>query len=93
MADKTVFAVPGRRIQVARPVKRAMQIAIAVTLTAAAIFILMAGNGMLQAKTSALKMIPQWMAFVTRPDILATMIITAMVTVAVIYWMRDSERR
>ena len=93
MADKTVFAVPGRRIPMPRPVKRTVQIAIAVVLTAAAVFVLMAGNGMLLAKTSIMKTFPQWLAFVTRPDILATMVLTAMVTVAFVYWMRETERR
>ncbi|MBX9927195.1 MAG: hypothetical protein K2Y05_12630, partial [Hyphomicrobiaceae bacterium] len=69
------------------------QIAIAVALTAAAVFVLMAGNGMLLAKTSIMKTFPQWLAFVTRPDILATMVLTAMVTVAFVYWMRETERR
>lgn len=93
MADKTVLAIPGRRIPVPRPVKRSLQVTIAVALTAAAIFVLMAGNGMMQAKTTVLKIIPQWMAFVSRPDILATMVLTAMVTVAFLYWMRETERR
>lgn len=93
MSDKTVIAIPGRRIPVPRPVKRSLQVAIAVALTAAAIFVLMAGNGMMHAKTTILKIIPQWMAFVSRPDILATMVLTAMVTVAFLYWMRETERR
>ncbi len=93
MTDKTIFAVPGRRIPMPRPVKRTAQIAIAVALTSVAVFVLMAGNGMLQAKTSIFKTIPQWLAFVSRPDILATMVLTAMVTVMFVYWMRDTERR
>ena len=31
-------------------------------------------------------------AFIQRPDILATIIVTALVTVLVIYWMRDREK-
>lgn len=93
MAEKTILAVPGRRVSVPRLMKRVLQIGIAVGLTAAAIFMLMASNGMLQAKAPVMKIIPVWLAFVSRGDILATMILTAAVTVAVVYWMRDAERR
>ena len=93
MADKTILAVPGRKISVPRPLKRTIQVAIAVGLTASAIFVLMAGNGLLQAKTTLVKIIPQWLALVGRSDILATMILTAIVTVFFVYWQRDSERR
>jgi hypothetical protein len=33
-----------------------------------------------------------WLAFIKRPDILGTMVVTSVVTVLVIYWMRDRER-
>jgi hypothetical protein len=33
-----------------------------------------------------------WMAFIQRPDILATMVLTASVTVLFVYWQRDKER-
>lgn len=92
MADKTILAVPGRKIPVPRPFKRLLQVAIAVGLTAGAIFLLMAGNGMLQAKTTLMKIIPVWFAFMSRTDILATMVLTAIVTVFFIYWQRETER-
>jgi hypothetical protein len=94
MADKTVLAVPGRKapMPVPRILKRILQIVLAVVLTSAAMLVLMAGNGMLQTKTPADKMIGVWYSFVIRPDILATMVLTAMVTIAVVYWMRDNER-
>ena len=33
-----------------------------------------------------------WLAFIRRPDILATIIVTALVTVLVIYGMRNREK-
>jgi hypothetical protein len=93
MADKTILAIPGRKVPVPRAFKRTLQITVAVALTAAAVFVLMAGNGLLQAKGTLQKVIPVWLAFVSRSDILATMILTAIVTVFFIYWQRDTERR
>jgi hypothetical protein len=34
-----------------------------------------------------------WLAFINRPDIQGTMVLTAIVTVLFVYWQRDSERR
>lgn len=93
MTDKTFLAMPGRKIAVPRPFKRLIQVAVAVGLTAGAMFILMAGNGLLQTKSTLVKIVPLWIAFVGRSDILATMILTAMITVFFIYWQRENERQ
>jgi hypothetical protein len=37
--------------------------------------------------------INMWLAFVKRPDILSTMVLTAFVTVVFVYWQRNQERR
>jgi hypothetical protein len=34
-----------------------------------------------------------WLAFIRRPDILTTMVLTAFVTVLFVYWQRERERR
>ena len=36
--------------------------------------------------------VDQWLAFINRPDIMATMVLTALVTVMLVYWQRDQER-
>jgi hypothetical protein len=33
------------------------------------------------------------LAFIKRPDILSTMVLTAFVTVLLVYWQRNQERR
>ncbi len=33
-----------------------------------------------------------WVTFINRTDILATMVLTALVTVLLVYWQRDQER-
>jgi hypothetical protein len=34
-----------------------------------------------------------WLTFINRTDILATMVLTALVTVAFVYWQRGHERK
>ena len=33
-----------------------------------------------------------WLAFVQRPEIMVTMLLTSMTTVLFVYWQRDKER-
>jgi branched-subunit amino acid transport protein len=93
MSDKTVFAIPGKKMQVPRVFKRTLQVAFAVGLTAAVALGLMMGSGLLQAKGSSVQVWNVWLAFINRPDIQATMVLTAIVTVLFVYWQRDQERR
>ena len=93
MSDKTMLIVPGKRLSVSRLMKRAVQVAIAVGLTAAAALALVLGNGMLVAKASTSRAVSIWLGFIERPDILATMVLTAAITVMFVYWQRDQERR
>ena len=93
MADKTMLVLPGKRISVPRAVKRTIQVVLAVALTAGAALALMLGSGLLQARGSLTQMIGVWLAFINRPDIQATMVLTALVTVLLVYWQRDTENR
>ena len=60
-----------------------------------AVFLVMiVGNGMLTGRGGSFQAgWSAWLAFIKRPDILGTMLVTSIVTVLVIYWMRDRERR
>jgi hypothetical protein len=93
MSDKTVLVMPGKKMQVPRPVKRSIQVASAVTLTALAALALMLGSGLLQAKGTTFQVLNIWIAFINRPDIQATMVLTAAVTVLFVYWQRSHEKR
>ena len=46
----------------------------------------------LYAKASSLQTVA-WLGFVRRPDMLAIMSLTALVTVLFVYWQRDQERK
>lgn len=93
MSEKTVLVLPGKRMSVPRVLKRTLQVGIAVALTAAVALALVVGSGLLIAKGSYAQGISQWLAFIKRPDIQATMLLTAVVTVLFVYWQRDQERR
>lgn len=92
MSDKTMLVLPGRKMSVPRVAKRSVQIALGVGLTAALVLVLMMGNGFLVGKASWAGILNMWLAFIKRSDILMTMILTASVTVLLVYWQRDKER-
>ena len=92
-SDKTVLNLPGKKMSVPKPVKRSIQVALAVALTALVALALMMGSGLLQAKGTSTQMLAVWLAFINRPDIQATMVLTAIVSVLFVYWQRDNERR
>jgi hypothetical protein len=94
MVEKTILALPaGKKVSVPRLFKRSLQIALAVGLTAAILLVVIAGSGMLVGRGGTLQAgFAAWLAFIRRTDILATMTITALVTVMLVYWQRDRER-
>ncbi|MEZ5842132.1 MAG: hypothetical protein R3D27_00170 [Hyphomicrobiaceae bacterium] len=98
MTDRTQIAFAGARYAVPRLAKRVAEAAIAAGLTAAAILAVLTLNAALTGATarrggSWLKGYDAWLAFVSRSDILGTMLLTAAVTVAFVYWSRGRDRR
>jgi len=94
MSETTQLVMAGSRYSVPRLVKRLVQIALAVALTAAVFFVMIAGNGYLVGgRTTFQAGFNAWLAFIRRSDILTTMVLTAVVTVLLVYWQRDKERK
>lgn len=94
MSDKTTLVMPGvKKMTVPKLVKRSLQVAMAVGLTCLVVLALVFGNGMLMGRGSTWQAWSAWLGFINRPDILTTMILTALVTVLFVYWQRDHERR
>jgi len=93
MSDKTILVVPGKRLSVPRVLKRTLQIAIAVALTSVAALLILVGNNLLVPRGRLLQGWEIWLTFINRTDILATMVLTALVTVWFVYWQRDQERK
>ncbi|MGI9426322.1 MAG: hypothetical protein ACR2PA_24300 [Hyphomicrobiaceae bacterium] len=93
MADKTTLVLPGKRLAVPKVFKRLLQVSFAVALTAGVALVLIAGNLLLVGKKGkSFQGVDIWLSFINRTDILATMILTALVTVLFVYWQRDQER-
>jgi hypothetical protein len=94
MVERTILALPGGKVAVPRALKRLVQIALAVALTAFVVLVVIVGNGLLVGRGASLQTgINAWLAFIRRPDILATITLTAIVTVLLVYWQRDRERK
>jgi hypothetical protein len=94
MADKTILVVPGKKkLSVPRFLKRSVQVTTAVGLTALAVLAIVLGNGFLQPRGNPMQGWQVWLGFIHRTDILATMVLTAIVTVLFLYWQRDQERK
>jgi len=94
MTEKTVLVVPGKKLSVPRIFKRVLQIAIAVALTAGVALAILVGNALLvPGKSKSPQGWDLWLTFINRTDILATMVLTALVTVAFVYWQRGHERK
>ena len=94
MADKTILVVPGnKKVSVPRLLKRTLQVAAAVALTALVALAIVVGNRFLQPHGRPQQAWDVWLAFIYRTDILTTMVLTAVVTVLFVYWQRDQERK
>jgi hypothetical protein len=93
MSDKTILVVPGKKLSVPRVFKRTLQIAVAVGLTSVVALLILVGNNLLVPRGRLLQGWEIWLTFINRTDILATMVLTALVTVWFVYWQRDQERK
>jgi hypothetical protein len=69
-------------------VHKLIDVLIAVALTAAVAFAIIVLNSFLMARGSSWHGFNLWMSFVGRPDILGTMILTALVTVGYGLWQQ-----
>jgi hypothetical protein len=73
--------------------RKGLDVLIATGLTAAAVFVIIVSNSLLMARGSSWHGFNLWYAFIARPDILGTMILTALVTVAYYIWTQGRRPR
>ncbi len=93
MSDpKTTLVMPGKKMSVSPLVKRAVQVAAGAALGAVTIGVVMVLNGLLSGRGSVWQWVNYWLAFIQRPEIMVTMLLTALTTVLFVYWQRDKER-
>ena len=72
--------------------KRVTDIAIAVALTMAAVLIIVVSNSFLTSRGGYLQGFNIWLALIQRPDILGTMVLTALVTIGYNVWQHGNRR-
>jgi hypothetical protein len=76
------------------PVMRKLfDVAIAIALTSAVVFVIVVANSFLMSRGGSVQGIRLWFAFIGRPDILGTMILTAFVTMAYVFWQQGGRPR
>jgi hypothetical protein len=83
---RSTFSVP-------RLAKRTLQVLTAAGLTAGVFLAVIVINSFLTARGGFASGFDVWYAFIRRPDIVATMVLTAIVTTAYLYWERRSDKR
>ncbi len=94
MADTTQLVMGSKRMAMPRFAKRLVQAGLGAALTAAIFLVVMVGNSLLAGRSRALEAgFNLWLAFVKRPEILTTAGVSAVVTMLLLYWQRDQERR
>lgn len=93
MTDRTMMVIGKNSFSVPRLVKRTLQTAVAVAITAAVVLALIMGNSILMPRGGWSQGVNTWLAFIRRSDILGTMALTAFVTMMYLAWERGREKR
>jgi hypothetical protein len=74
-------------------VKRTFDILLPIALTAGVALVIIVGASFLLAKGNAWQGYAAWLGFIKRVDTLATITLTAVVTVTYVFWRQGRERR
>ena len=82
-----------RGCQMPPMMRKSLDILIALALTAAVFFVIVVANSSLMARGGTIQGVKLWYAFIGRPDILGTMVLTALVTMAYVVWQQGGGRR
>jgi hypothetical protein len=73
--------------------RKAVDVMIAIGLTAGAVFVIVVINSLLMAGKNSWNGFRIWYAFILRPDILGIMVLTALVTMAYVFWQQRGRPR
>ncbi len=90
MSDRTQLAIGRNTMSVPRLTKRILEALVATGVTAFVALVILLLNNVLTARGGWLNGFEVWMSFIRRPDILGTMVLTALCTVMFLQWQRDS---
>lgn len=90
MSDRTQLAIGRNTLNVPRVTKRALEVVMATAVTGLVALVILMLNNVLTSRGGWLNGFEVWMAFIRRPDILGTIVLTAICTVGFLHWQRDS---
>lgn len=91
MSDRTMIAFGRATFSVPRLAKRTLQVLTAVGLTALVSFLIIMANSLLLGR-GVTPGFDIWYAFIRRPEILGSIILTAAVTIGYLYWERRTDQ-
>lgn len=89
MSDRTQFVVGRNTLSVPRVAKRIVEAGMATAATCVATGVILLLNNVLTGRGGWLNGIDVWLQFLRRPDIMGTMLLTALCTVMFLGWYRD----
>ena len=73
--------------------KRLVDAAIAIALTGGLVLVMVVVSNLLVARNNSLIGFKLWYAFMSRPDILGTIFLTALVNMAYLMWLQRAKPR
>ena len=91
MSDRTMIEVAGKTLLIPRLAKRALQVLASMGLTALLTLAIIVANGMLTAKGGSAAGLNTWLAFIQRPEVIGTMLLTSVVTILYLHWDKPSS--
>ncbi len=74
-------------------IRKIVDVAASIALTAAVVFVIVVVNSFLVARGGSVYGFKLWAAYIARPDIIGTMALTALVTVAYLFWQQSRRPR
>ncbi len=90
MSDRTQLAIGRNTLSVPRLTKRALEVVIATSVTGFVSLAVLLLNNVLTGRGGWLNGFDVWLAFIRRPDILGTIVLTAICTIGFLQWQRDN---
>lgn len=90
MSDRTQLAFGANTLSVPRLTKRALEVVLATAVTGMVSLGVLLLNNVLTGRGGWFNGFEVWLAFIRRPDILGTIVLTAVCTVGFLQWQRGS---
>ena len=93
MPEQWKMAVKRTDLKILPLVKRVFVVLIPIALTAGVALTIIVSNSFLLARANAWQGFEVWLGFIRRPDTLATITLTALVTATYVLWRQGRERK